>query len=193
LQSIVAARQSGGLKSNFAATDFFQALPPAGPFPLDGIDTNLFTQVFFPQQMDVRLSIIPTDELPALVQDSMSLPPIDLTLPATAFANLSVFALIPVPRNVFASLKNSLPDTPLQPTLPQLLANRSPIQLLKLFQGVVACPPSCEQRMEHRHRQPEVWLLCVAAQPGRLRRFHKRDLELLAEPLGVRPAGDVHG
>ncbi len=137
LQSIVATRQSSGLVANFAATDFFKSLPSAGPFPLDGIGTSDFSQLFFPPQMDVRLSIIPSDELPALVTDSLSLPPIDLTLPATAYSNLAVFALIPVPRNMLASLKTSLPDTPLNPTLPQVIANRTPLQLLRLFQGNV--------------------------------------------------------
>ena len=93
LQSVVATRQSSGLVANFAATDYFQSLPSAGPFPLDGIGTSDFSQLFFPPQMDVRLSIIPTDEFPALVKDSMSLPPIDLTLPASAYSNLAVFAL----------------------------------------------------------------------------------------------------
>ena len=104
---------------------------------MDGISTTDFSQVFFPQQMDVRLSIIPSDELPALIEDSMSLPPIDLTLAASAYANLAVFALIPVARSNFAALKSSLPDTPLNPVLPQVLANRSPIQLLRLYQGTV--------------------------------------------------------
>ncbi len=137
LLSVVATRQSNGLAANFAATDYFQALPSAGPFPLDAINTNDFSQTFFPPQMDVRLSIIPTDELAALVEDSQSLPPIDLTLPAASYANLAVFALIPVQRNLLASLKSSLPDTPLNPTLPQVIANRSPLQLLRLFQGSV--------------------------------------------------------
>lgn len=141
LQAVVATRQSSGLVANFAATDFFKALPSAGPFPLDGISTRDFSQLFFPPQMDVRLSIIPSDELPALVADSLSLPPIDLTLPASAYANLAVFALIPVPRNMLASLQNSLPDTPLNPTLPQVIANRTPLQLLRLFQGNVTFTP----------------------------------------------------
>ncbi len=137
LQAVVAARQSNGLAANFAATDYFDALPPTGPFPLDAISTKDFSQLFFPPQMDVRLSVIPSDELPALVEDGMSLPPIDLTLPSDAYANLAVFALIPVPRNMLAALKNTLPATPLNPTLPQVIANRSPLQLLRLFQGTV--------------------------------------------------------
>ena len=46
----------------------------------------------------MRLRIIPADEIPALIEDSMSLPPIDLTLAASAYANLAVFALVPVAR-----------------------------------------------------------------------------------------------
>ncbi|MGO4881159.1 MAG: hypothetical protein ACLP59_10095 [Bryobacteraceae bacterium] len=137
LQAAVAARQASGLKANFAATDFFQALPPVGRFPLDGIDTNAFSHTFFPQEMDVRLSIVPEDELPALLEDGMSLPPIDLTLASSAYASMAVFALIPVPRANFAALKSSLPVTPLNPLLPQVFANRSPIQLLQLFKGNV--------------------------------------------------------
>ncbi len=141
LQSVVASRQSNGQAANFAASSVFQALPSAGTFPIDAINAIDFSQVFFPSQMDVRLSIIPSDELPALIEDSLSLPPIDLTLSADAYANLAVFALIPVPRNMLASLKNSLPETPLNPTLPQVVANRSPLQLLRLFQGSVTFNP----------------------------------------------------
>jgi hypothetical protein len=141
LQAVVATRQSNGLAANFAATDYFDAIPSAGPFPIAAISTKDFSQLFFPPQMDVRLSIIPSDELPALVEDSMSLPPIDLTLSADSYANLSVFALIPVPRNMLASLQATLPVTPLLPTLPQVIANRSPLQLLQLFQGAVTIAP----------------------------------------------------
>jgi Bacterial Ig-like domain (group 3) len=137
LQAAVAARNASGLKANIAATDYFQALPAGGRFPLDAIDTGAFSQVFFPQEMDVRLSIIPSEELPALLEDSMSLPPIDLTLPAGSYTNMAVFAFVPVPLESFAALKTSLPQVPLNPTLPQVLANRSPFQLLQLYRGAV--------------------------------------------------------
>ncbi len=144
LQETVATRTTSGASASFAATDFFQALPPAGRFPLAslGISTQstsqTFTQAFFPQQIDIRLSIIPVDEIAALVADSMALPPIDLTLPASAYANLSVFALIPVPRNGFTALKNSLPALAPNPTVPQILSFRTPSALLSLYQGAVA-------------------------------------------------------
>ncbi len=141
LQAAVATRLASGLKANFAASDYFQALPPVGRFPIDAINTSAFSQVFFPQEMDVRLTIIPSDELPALLQDGMSLPPIDLTLPDSSYESLAVFAFIPVPVDNFAALKSSLPATPLNPTLPQVLANRSPIQLLQLYQGAAIIAP----------------------------------------------------
>ena len=143
LQETVNARRTSGLAANFAASNYFQALPPAGRFPLASITINSqnstqgFTQVFFPQQMDIRLSIIPVDEVPALVEESMSLPPIDLTLPPDTYSNLAVFALIPVPRAGFAALKNTLPVLAPNPTLPQVLSFRPAIDLLRLYQGTL--------------------------------------------------------
>jgi hypothetical protein len=137
LQAIVAARKNG----NFSATDYFQALPPAGRFPFDAINTGNSSQIFFPQQMKVQLSAIPADELPALIQESMSLPPIDLTLTAAAYANLSAFVLFPVPRDSFATLDSSLPQLTLNSTLPQFAVGRQPLQLLQLFQGRLTLAP----------------------------------------------------
>lgn len=144
LQETVASRITSGLSPAFAAADYFQALPPAGRFPLAaiGISTQTsaqtFTQSFFPQQLDVRLSVVPTDEIPALIEDSMSLPPIDLTLPANAYADLSVFALVPVQRAGFTALKNSLPTLAPNPTTPQILSFRTPSELLRLYRGTIA-------------------------------------------------------
>jgi hypothetical protein len=135
LQAIVGARQSNGQKAHFAASDYLQALPPAGRFPLDAIDTGAFTQIFFPQQMNVELSIVPADELPAIIEDGMFLPPIDLTLSATTYANMSVYALVPVPRNSFAGLQSSLQPVPLTAALPQIPVFRPPFPLLQFFQG----------------------------------------------------------
>jgi len=143
LQETVSTRITSGASASFAATDYFQGLPPAGRFPLATISiagagsSQTFAQAFFPQQLDIRLSVIPVDEIPALIEDSMSLPPIDLTLPANAYADLSVFALIPVPRAGFAALKNSLPTLAPNPTVPQILSFRTPTDLLRLYRGVV--------------------------------------------------------
>ncbi|MGB8908518.1 MAG: hypothetical protein WCC84_07185 [Candidatus Cybelea sp.] len=149
LKETVLSQRTQGLSASFAAGKFFLALPPAGHFPLASItitgqtSSPAFSQVFFPQQLDVRLSIIPQDEVPALIEDSMSLPPIDLTLPQDAYADLAVFALIPVPRAGFATLKNTLPTIAPVTTLPQVFSFRSPLDLLRLYQGTApVTPPS---------------------------------------------------
>jgi hypothetical protein len=144
LQETVSSRIASGASPSFAATSFFKALPSFGRFPLASIGisatttSQTFTQAFFPQQVDVRLSVVPTDEIPALADDSLALPPIDLTLPANAYADLSIFALIPVSRTGFAALKQSLPALAPNPTVPQILSFRTPVDLLRLYKGAVA-------------------------------------------------------
>jgi hypothetical protein len=93
------------------------------------------TQLFFPQQTDVTLSLIPQDELPAWIEDGSSLPPIDLTLPASAYADLSVFVLIPVPRASYAAQASTLPPTGLSAAVPQALSYRNPVSVLRFYQG----------------------------------------------------------
>lgn len=163
LQEVVSARLTAGTSANFAATDYFDALPAAARVPLAGIGissqntTQTFTQTFFPQQMDVRLSVIPVDEIPALVEDSMSLPPIDLTLPANAYTDLTVFLLIPVARSGFAALKKSLPTLSPSPTAPQILSFRTPIELLRLYQGIKLVKPPAPS-------QNSPWLTAIGTQ-----------------------------
>ncbi len=137
LQAVVAASPNAA----FQATDHFQALPPAGRFPLVCINGSNFTQNYFPQQMNVQLSAIPSDELPAVLEQSLSLPPIDLTLSAGSYSNLSLYALFPVPRSSFASQQSSLPTTPLNPLLTPVPASPQPFQLLKLLQPPPTTPP----------------------------------------------------
>ena len=127
---------------NFSATRYFRLLPPAGRFPLQSIDVQKFTQSFFPQHLDVRLSIIPDDELPALLDDSMNLPPLDLTLAPDDYTQLSVFALIPVPRAKFAGLRATLTARPLQSSVPQIISFRRPIELLRLYRGNITVAPT---------------------------------------------------
>jgi hypothetical protein len=135
LQSIVASRAKTGLNANFAATDYFLALPPAGRIPFDAINTAALTQTYFPQQMNVSLCIVPADELPAIIDDSMSLPPIDLTLTAVEYANYSIDVLVPVPRANYAAMHAQFPAATLAPALPQTIVSRSPLRTPMQFIG----------------------------------------------------------
>jgi hypothetical protein len=133
LQQIVNPPSKQNPVVNFPATDYFQLLPSCGRFPIATIDTVNFTQLFFPPQTDVTLSLVPDDELPALIEDSMSLAPIDLTLPASAYADYAVFVLVPVSRQLYANLASVLKPVKLTGTLPQVLNNRKPLDLLQFY------------------------------------------------------------
>jgi hypothetical protein len=86
----------------FAASAFFEALPPGGPLPENMIDTSDFTQAYFPPEARVDLALVPQDELPALMEDSIDLPPIDLQLPPEDNDALAILVLVPVPRADYA-------------------------------------------------------------------------------------------
>jgi hypothetical protein len=141
LREIVQQRAQGAVSTAFSASDYFMALPAMGAVPISCLDLVNMKQVFFPSQLDVNLTLIPEDELPALIQDSMALPPLDLTLPAETYANVSFFVLIAVPRASFAGILASLQSVPSRPPvtlLPQILSYRQPKNLLALFQGTAA-------------------------------------------------------
>jgi hypothetical protein len=127
---------------NFAAASYFAALPAAGRLPKGGINATDFTQTFFPADVAVELSVAPTDEIAALLEDSLNLPPIDLLAESEALASLSVLAIIPMTRQRLQSFKlalsqatnaplPSLPIRPLPLAAPGLIAKRSPLEVLR--------------------------------------------------------------
>jgi hypothetical protein len=122
-----------GRQRRFPASDHFLALPPAGRMPAEAIDPQDFTQIYFPAEVDAELSIVPEDELAALVEESLLLPPIDLTLSGEELESTSVLVLIPVPRewmrqvsSTVVSFKRLMPKA-----APGILANRRPIEALE--------------------------------------------------------------
>ena len=103
--------------ARFPAEQHFGILPPAGPMPAAALDPANQTQVFFPGEVEVELSIIPDDELPALIEESFDLPPIDLTLPVSDRDNLSIMIVAPMPRSALRSQLKTLEklSKPLKP------------------------------------------------------------------------------
>jgi hypothetical protein len=128
----------------FPAAAVFPALPPAGPLPPGVIDPRDFTQRYFPAQVGVDFSVIPEDELPALVEEALALPGFDLTAPEETLDSSSVLVLAPVPRNewrlVLARLQNL--TRAVRPAAPNQIAARRPLEiLLKLrIPGVAPAP-----------------------------------------------------
>ncbi|ACB35311.1 hypothetical protein Lcho_3051 [Leptothrix cholodnii SP-6] len=123
--------QLGG--RSFSAASQFAALPPAGPLPPGTINTRDFTQRYFPAEVDVDFSIIPDDELPALVEESLALPPIDLLASDAVLDLTAVLVLAPVPRGEFRSVLARLESRTrtLKAVAPNLIAQRKPLDILQ--------------------------------------------------------------
>lgn len=103
---------------SFSATAYFDALPPVGQFPAGTLDADRLTQRFFPAGIEVELSFVPEDEMPAIIEESLLLPPIDLTDTAEERAGTGVIVLVPLPRAVFNQNRRTLPNFDAE--LPQL-------------------------------------------------------------------------
>ena len=152
-QEHLADALDGNANQSFPATAVVDALPPVGQFPAATIDANALTQRFFPSGIEVELSFIPEDELPAVIEESLLVPPIDLTAGADALTGTGVVVLVPLSRADFATNRAGLPnwdaDLPrLRPVFIQNRALATPRDLLlsRVFgSGVPAPPPSQEQ------------------------------------------------
>ncbi|MGB8167341.1 MAG: hypothetical protein WCF18_07595 [Chthoniobacteraceae bacterium] len=119
----------------FAATEYFDALPPVGQIPAGTLDADRLTQRFFPAGIDVDLSFVPADELPALIEESLLLPPIDLTDSLEERTGTGVIVLVPLSRAEFTRNRTALPDwnaqpPQLRPAFFQIDAHTSPKNLL---------------------------------------------------------------
>jgi hypothetical protein len=113
LADVVAEMQARGEPPIFAAAQHFGVLPPAGQLPAAAIrpDPFGFSQVYFPPTVDVDLAFVPIDEIGALVEESLSLPPIDLDAQAAELDATGVLIMVPVTRQRFQRFDNGLPAT----------------------------------------------------------------------------------
>ncbi len=116
----------------FAASQFFDVLPPVGRVPSNTFIGNALSQQFFPPGVAVDLSFIPEDELPAIIEESLSLPPLDLTLAADALAGTGVVVVIPLTRAAFNLRRVEFAGATRRLRSPQLIsqAKATPIDLL---------------------------------------------------------------
>ncbi len=128
LADVLNARGRGG----FAADSVFPALPPAGPLPPGAIDPGDFSHSYFPASVEVDFSIIPEDELPALVEEALALPALDLTASEESLDSTSVLILAPVPRSEWRAVLARLQNVTrrVRPSAPNRLAARKPLEAL---------------------------------------------------------------
>nr|WP_319491941.1 hypothetical protein [uncultured Desulfobacter sp.] len=154
IQDIVDQRRGADADLRFSATEYFQSLPSAGRMPAACVDLSSFTQHYFPDAMDVEMSIIPKDEMGLLIEESLLLPPISMD-DDTAMENTSVMVFLPVPRNVFYSETQAikkLPDTIRFP-VKTLRSRFTPREYLNVFQAKLPNFPATEVKNEETLRQ----------------------------------------
>lgn len=137
LDDVMRDRAKANRGARFAASEHFVALPPGGRLPAAAINPRDFTQSFFPPEVDVDLSIVPEDEVAALLEECLLLPPIDLTTSGDALESTAVTVLLPVPRqhlrlvrNVLAQAERQNLTRDLRTAAPGLVAQRRPLEAL---------------------------------------------------------------
>jgi hypothetical protein len=175
---------------SFAAATMFDALPPVGQFPAATIDANALTHRFFPAGIEVELSFVPADEMTAIIEESLLVPPIDLTIGPDALTGTGVIALVPLSRADFATNVASLPNWDatlprLRPAVTQNRALASPRDLL-LSRVFGAAAPAPQPAQEEPWRQ----LLRNALNQQLLWYVRRRHLPIPANVAGTPVAAD---
>ena len=181
LADVLAAGAAG--RRGWPAAAHFQALPPAGPLPPGTIDPADFTQGYFPSEIDVDFTPVPEDELPALIEDALALPPIDLAAPAASLDSTALMIVAPVPRADWRAVVARLTTLtrPVRTTAPNLLAQRKPFELLqRLRLPRVAVPLDATDPSDAEWRRlaqlPSLWFV------------RRRQLALRADGVGAAQA-----
>jgi hypothetical protein len=136
ISDIVLERQRTGASLRFAATEYFTSLPSAGRLPTACVGLSTFTQYFFPEVMDIEMSIIPEDEMGLLAEESMLLPPVLLNDDG-AIATTSIMIFLPVPRPIFYSETRAIKKvpTPIRFPIKTIRSRFAPKDYLNLFQA----------------------------------------------------------
>jgi hypothetical protein len=119
----------------FLASSYLDALPPVGQFPAAALDADRLTQRFFPAGIEVELSFIAEDELTAVIEESLLVPPIDLTIGLDRLNGTGVVVLVPLSRTEFAQNQGTLPNWDanlprLRPVFTEIRARATPRDLL---------------------------------------------------------------
>ncbi|NVJ14424.1 hypothetical protein [Myxococcus sp. AM010] len=102
LKEVLQARRAAGQSERFLASEHFFTLPAAGTLPAAAIEAGSLTEFYFPPEVDVELTVVAEDELGAILDESLQLPPIDLTRTGEALESVSVLVMVPVARHGMA-------------------------------------------------------------------------------------------
>lgn len=194
-------------QAGFAATRYFEALPPVGPLPASALSfqnqlgQTTLLQSYFPPGVDVEFAFIPSDELAALVQDALALPPIDLGASDEDLDRVAILIVAPVTRQALAANQRALASLarPVLAAASGMQAKRSPLEaLIRIAQPISLLRPTTQQA-----QTAAAWATALAsardasdqATGGRSMFWYlrKRQLPYTAELAGttLRLAGDA--
>jgi len=180
---IVQAAAGNAARLRFAAADRFLSLPPVGALPAAVVAED-FTQIFFPPEINVDLSIVPEDELPALVEEALMLPPINLKLNGDDQESTSVLLLVPVARDQVHELSTQLGGAlvrDLRPAAVGLVASRRPLEVLRGIRlPAVLVPPVIDEAAEADAR----WRTALSS-ANRLWFVRRRNLNISSAVVGL--------
>jgi hypothetical protein len=135
--------------AGFAATRYFEVLPPVGLVPASTLrfETQLgrptLVQTFFPPVVDCEFTFVASDEVAALVDDALGMPPIDLRAGDEDLDRLSVLILAPVTRQTLERIKRDLASVSrlVRTAAPGMIAKRQPLEaLLRIADPRVVTP-----------------------------------------------------
>lgn len=165
LADVLAERRRSNRGERFAATEHFDILPPAGPFPAAAFNMADRTQVYFPPSIKVEVTVLPEDELPPLIDESMLLPPLDLSMSVAEQEATEVLIVAPLSRERIAEiLALGEPPDDAAPPIPALISGRKPLQSLLRFQldrglmGLTRKPTVVEARWRQAIASaPQLW------------------------------------
>ncbi|WP_134498149.1 hypothetical protein [Microvirga pakistanensis] len=95
----------------FAAASRFDILPPMGRMPAACVvprspapgQPHVLSHNWLPAEMPVELTALPEDEIDQLLEESLTMPVIDLSAPSRALAQTPVTIIVPIPRADWAS------------------------------------------------------------------------------------------
>ena len=179
LLDVVQERQAAGLGQAFAAAQYFAALPAAGQLPAATIlsDELGFKQLWFPPACDVDLSFAPHDEIAAIVEDSLALPPIDLQADPADLDATRIVVLAPVTRQRLQRFEQGLAQLTMKTASdPAQGIRQAPIEMLAAMlrrrtKVVEAPPPDAAAQTQATNAEIAAWRAAwaeaIAAMPVR--------------------------
>lgn len=134
MAKILERRASEGSGQRFAASDYFEVLPPTGTIPTQAVAVagDRIVQWFFPANVECEVVLVPEDELAELVDEAMLMPAFDLRQSAEQAEASPVVLAIAVPREDFPEWSHATSGVLHRPIGPRLgsYARRRPIEAL---------------------------------------------------------------